>query len=257
MMNKEEGAFREYSRYYDLLYKDKDYRAEASYINRLLQQYVSGKCDIIEFGSGTGHHANILTNKYGHKIHGVEISAEMASNAREDENFTCVVGDMRVYDAQRTFDCALALFHVVSYLTSDSDVNLFLNNANRHLAIGGVLVFDVWFAECVNHVKPSTRVKRMQLDGLEVIRLAEPTSHPEDSVIDIDYSIFVKDNNDEKWSLVRERHSMRYFSLDEIHGFCESSGFELVQSEEFLTSSVPSDTTWGVCHILKKIKDKV
>jgi len=141
---KEEGAFGEYSRYYDLLYKDKDYQAEADYINRLLQQYVSQRCDILEFGSGTGRHAKILANDFGHKIYGVEISADMVANAEEHENVTSVVGDMRVYKAQRTFDCILSLFHAVSYLTSDSDVKLFLSNANRHLAIGGILIFDVW-----------------------------------------------------------------------------------------------------------------
>ena len=46
-------VFNAYSRYYDLLYRDKDYVAEAEYIADLLEQFgVSGK-RLLEFGSGS------------------------------------------------------------------------------------------------------------------------------------------------------------------------------------------------------------
>ena len=72
--------FDAYSRYYDLLYRDKDYAAEVDYIDRLLQRHgVSGK-DLLEFGSGTGKHGRLLAER-GYRVTGIERSAEMVAQA--------------------------------------------------------------------------------------------------------------------------------------------------------------------------------
>ena len=46
--------FNLYSKYYNLLYADKDYQGETSYIKNLLQKYFPSAKSILEFGSGTG-----------------------------------------------------------------------------------------------------------------------------------------------------------------------------------------------------------
>ena len=51
-------VFADYARYYDLLYRDKDYAAEAEYIACLVRKFhPSARSIIIELGSGTGIHA--------------------------------------------------------------------------------------------------------------------------------------------------------------------------------------------------------
>ena len=54
-------------------------------------------------------------------------------------------------------------------------------------------------------------------------------------------------------SKIEETHEMRAFDLDEITQFSNSSGFEVLQSEAWITKESPSPKTWGVCSILKKI----
>jgi hypothetical protein len=46
---------------------------------------------------------------------------------------------------------------------------------------------------------------------------------------------------------------MRHFSIPEIGLLAEHTGFKILKTEEFLTASDPSERTWGVCIILKKI----
>ena len=45
---------------------------------------------------------------------------------------------------------------------------------------------------------------------------------------------------------------MRYFSIPEIEYIANSTGFEMLEAEEFLSGSEPSLNTWGVCVILRK-----
>ena len=80
-MNK--SVFEKYSDYYDLIYKEKDYNAEAKYVHGLINRNGKNCKNILEFGSGTGKHANVLA-KLGYRIHGIELSKHMVSKAKND-----------------------------------------------------------------------------------------------------------------------------------------------------------------------------
>ncbi len=52
-----------YSEYYDLLYKDKNYKKEADYIASLIKTNAPHTKSILELGCGTGKHASLLREK--------------------------------------------------------------------------------------------------------------------------------------------------------------------------------------------------
>ena len=54
-------VFEDYAKYYDLLYSDKNYKAECGYVSSLIQLYAPDALKILEFGSGSrGIHGNLL-----------------------------------------------------------------------------------------------------------------------------------------------------------------------------------------------------
>lgn len=65
-----------YSKYYDLLYRDKNYQEETEYIHRLIQKYQTYAKEILELGCGTGRHAELLSEK-GYLLYGIDRSKEM------------------------------------------------------------------------------------------------------------------------------------------------------------------------------------
>src|SRR5688572_28924894 len=116
-----EHVFHDYGLFYDLLYRDKDYAAEAEYIVRTLRVSDRHAHTLLEFGSGTGRHGSLLAQQ-GFDVLGVQRSESMRSmlNAAAFTNagggtFSCLQGDLRTMELNRIFDAALALFHVVSY----------------------------------------------------------------------------------------------------------------------------------------------
>ena len=54
------SVFKAYSRYYNLLYSDKDYESESKYIMYLLKRNGVTQGNILEFGSGTGKHGRLF-----------------------------------------------------------------------------------------------------------------------------------------------------------------------------------------------------
>jgi SAM-dependent methyltransferase len=250
-MSNASAVFEDYGRYYDLLYQDKSYPAEAEYIGSLLKRWeVSGR-DLLEFGSGTGKHGRLLAER-GYRVLGIERSAEMAARAPTSPGFTCEQGDICGVRVGRSFDAVLALFHVVSYQASDDNAQAVFARAAEHLRPGGLFLFDVWHAPAVLAQQPSIRVKRVQAGPTKVVRIAEPQMHPERNCVTVNYTLFTSEDNGMQWRSTEESHLMRYFDAEEIEQLCRSKGMRLLGSEEWLTGGRPATSTWGVCYVAQK-----
>jgi len=256
-----ESVFSEYALYYDLLYKDKDYAAEADYVYRLIQRYRPETSTILELGSGTGKHAALLTER-GYRIHGIERSEEMlaraqslaAERSRQDAQWpapTFSQGDIRTARVNRQFDAAISLFHVISYQTTNADLIDVFQTAQVHLCAGGLFVFDVWYGPAVLTDLPAVRVKRMADERIEVTRLAEPVMRPNDNIVEVNYHVFIRDSVTGQISETRETHLMRYLFLPEIAMLAERSGFRLEHGEEWLTGNPLGFGPYGACFVLR------
>lgn len=246
-----EPLFDLYGRYYDLLYRDKDYAAEVAYIDALLRKYGVSGPELLEFGSGTGKHGRLLAER-GYRVTGIERSAEMAAQALKTDGFTCFQGNICTVQLGRTFDAVLSLFHVISYQVSNADVQAVFARAFEHLLPGGLFVFDVWYSPAVYAQKPEVRVKRLTDGDLEITRIAEPLSYPNENRIDVNYTIHARTLGDGAFSALSESHPMRHFSLPELDLLASGAGFERLAAEEFLTGNTPGEDTWGVCLVLRR-----
>lgn len=248
--------FESYSKYYDLLYHDKDYASEVKYIDSVLKRYGKEVETILEFGSGTGTHSRLLT-EIGYKIQGIEKSAsmvELASKGNVNDNFTITLGDISETSFNREFDAVISLFHVISYVEENEQLLKVFKNAKNHLNKGGLFIFDVWYTPAVYHQMPEPRIKNMENQEIKVIRFAEPKVKYRNNIVDVNYKLFIKNKVDSSLLEIEETHRMRHFSEPEILLLAEMTGFEVINVEEFLSGNKPSENTWGVCFQLRRLK---
>ena len=242
--------FNLYSKYYDLLYADKDYSAEVKYISEcIINSYPNAKT-ILEFGSGTGKHGLIL-KKLGYDIFGIELSKQMVDRAR-NYGYDCIQADITNFNIDRKFDVVISLFHVISYINDNASLEKVFINAGKCLNTNGLFIFDVWYSPSVYYLRPENRIKRVENDEIRVLRIAEPVIHTDTNIVDVKYTILVMDKKTDKWVEFSEIHPMRHFSIPEINLMAKNTGFEMLKAEEFLTGNTPSENTWGVNFILKK-----
>jgi len=239
-----------YAKYYNLLYGDKDYSAEVDYVVRQLRHYVPEAKDILEFGSGSGRHG-LLLQKQGYQVFGLERSEAMVAQARE-QGLDCMVADISHFELNRSFDAVLALFHVVSYLTSNDALIGAFRMAHQHLNPGGVMMFDVWYSPAVYGQKALPRVKKMQNAELAVTRFAEPVIRENDNVVEVHYTVFARESGEMEVTELAEVHPMRHFGIPEIDLLARLTGFQLLKAEAFMSGNEPSEDTWGVFFVLQK-----
>jgi len=250
------NIFENYSDFYDLFYQGKDYEAESEYVKNLLNKFNIRDGEILELGCGTGRHAHFLTN-YGYKVHGIEKSSKMVSRANLSKDFFCEVGDITDFNIGKLFDSAISLFHVMSYMTEKRSFINALSNANKHLKKGGIFIFDVWYSPAVYSDLPSNRVRHVTYKDTIITRVANPQVNFNENVVEVEYEFTQEAKNKKLLGSFKETHKMRHFSLLEIDLAAEMTGFKRVLSEEFLTKNPPSNETWGVCFVLKKINEKI
>lgn len=244
------SVFGNYARYYDLLYKDKDYTGEADYVHTLLQKYGKSPKSILELGCGTGIHASLLAKK-GYTVTGVDTSKQMldSANARvaklKLKHVFFKQGDIRNVRLHQEFDAVISLFHVFSYQTTNEDLIATIRTAKQHLKRGGLLIFDCWYGPGVLTDPPAVRVKRLQDRNIKVVRIAEPVVFPNINVVNVNYTILIKDKTTGKAEEIRETHKMRYLFKPEIEVLLESSTLKLVFSKEWLKDKAPGFHSWA------------
>lgn len=248
-------VFNYYAQYYDLLYKDKDYLKESEYIDNLIKTYAPTEgIKILDIGCGTGIHANYLAQK-GYQIVGIDRSEEMIKQAqlRCLKNCEFIVSDATNFSLKEKFDSIISLFHVVSYQTSNKDLNDLFTNVSLHLKNDGLFIFDFWYGPAVLTEKPSVRIKRLENDQINITRIAEPIMRINSSVVDVNYELIIQDKKSLTTEIIKEIHQMRYLLIPEINYYLKSCGLITVHFEEWLTGKEPGCNTWSICCIAKRV----
>ena len=248
-------VFGDYAKYYDLLYRDKNYDGEAEFVDGLLRAYAPAARTLLELGCGTGALAVRLAER-GYDVHGVDISDSMLSRGREraaglDSSIGHRVqfsqGDLRTVRIPRVFDAVISTFHVISYQTTAESLAAAFRTAKEHLRPGGVFLFDFWYGPAVVSSPPDVRVKRLEDQHLAITRIAEPEVDPDQPVVDVHYDVFIRDKRTGQIYEVQEVHRMRWLFEDEIASLLRTHGFDRLHWSEWMTEREPSPETWGVC----------
>lgn len=248
------NVFGNYARYYNLLYRDKDYPGEAQFIHQLLQTYAPNTQSVLELGCGTGTHALLLA-KAGYTVHGVDLSDQMLKQASDRRSqlpqelaskLAFSQGDIRTIHLEQQFDAIISLFHVISYQTRNEDLQAAFSTAKAHLKPGGVFIFDCWYGPAVLSDRPTVRIKRLEDEAISITRIAEPVMYPNQNLVDVNYQVFIKDKNTGAIEELHETHRMRYLFKPEIDLLFVQFHLEPIESREWMSNCEPSFDSWGV-----------
>jgi len=244
---------RDYSSYYDLFYADKDYAAEAAFVRTVIERHRPGAHSLIELGCGSARHA-VEFVRAGFAVTGIDRSAEMIARGRDRleqlspdlrDHLILQQGDATTYKPAATYDAVIALFHVVSYQTTNEALNAIFGSARSALQPGGLFVFDFWYGPAVLAEGPSVRVRRIETSDLDVTRTAEPTHERSRNVVTVKYTFLAVHRNSSRTERHEELHPMRYLFLPEIEGLVATNRFEVVEVGEWMTGKDLGPHCWS------------
>lgn len=250
-------VFGDYAYYYNTFYRDKDYKKEAEIIHKLLTKYGSSVHELINFGCGTGRH-DIELERLGYHCQGIDMSPLMVDIAKENSLLGSIdidfsVHDIRSFKADSPKDAVISLFHVLNYQTGNTDIINAFESARASLKKGGLFLFEVWYGPGVLSDKPAVRVKEVEDEKNKLIRIATPTMHDKENVVDVCYEILVIDKETCVVRQINEVHHMRYFFRPELELLLNQTGFVLVDNIDCQSLGDTDYNSWTSYFIAKAL----
>ena len=243
-----------YSAYYDLLYKDKDYKGEVDYINEIINRYSKRDCKtILDIGCGTGKHLRCFKDT-GFDVSGVDSSENMIAEAKillsQSNNLHC--SKASEFNLNIKFDVIVSLFHVMSYQKDNSELEMVFKNVYNHLHDKGLFIFDFWYGPAVLTDRPVVKIKRLENGEIKIIRITEPVLNANSNVVDVNFEVLIKEKKTLTSETIKETHHMRYLFLPEIEQYVKCAGLKMIDAVEWMKySKLGFDTWYGVAVVEK------
>ena len=243
----------DYSQYYDLFYADKDYAAEAAFVGNVIRRHRPNTSSVIEFGCGSARHA-VEFARAGFWITGLDRSAAMIERGQNRiaaldpalrPKIKLMQGDARLVKSSKLFEAVVSLFHVVSYQTTNDALAEIFRSARMALVPDGLFVFDFWYGPAVLTERPNVRVRRIATSDVQLTRISEPMHHINRNIVDVKFTVIAIDPQTDRVEQHSEVHSMRYLFEPEIEFIAAQSGFEVIETGEWLTGMPLHEHSWS------------
>ena len=263
------SVFGDYSRFYNLLYADKDYSGESAFILSVLRKYGGASLgadfarapELLDLGCGTARHA-ILMAKEGIAVTGVDMSETMLHMGNEtlaqgfwDEASPrpeLYLGDARSVRFGKTFDAVTSLFHVMSYQNTEEDALATLETAYVHLKPGGLFFFDFWYGPGVLSDPPTNRIKQMEDQDFRITRKTRPVHRVSDNIVEVHFDATMENKHDNSVSELSETHFMRYWFMPELRYLSMRAGFSPLTEGVWMGFAEPDIGTWNAWIVVRK-----
>jgi SAM-dependent methyltransferase len=254
--------FNTYAKFYDLLYKDKNYAKEALYIDALVNKYFSSKnknyLSLLDLACGTGKHLFELSSLGYSHVAGSDISASMiklASSKAQELNKKIDFYNYSFQQANKVpgkFHVVVSMFSAINYITTLEDQLQAFKNIHGLLNDTGLFIFDYWNGNAVLRDYSPVKVLRKKENAAEIIRISET------NIDAIKQDVFVKFSclyleEDKIIDQFEEIHHLHYYHFSEIRNLLYAAGFKIIHISPFMEMNENvSSHDWNVSIVAQK-----
>lgn len=144
---KKQMMYRDFAKYYDLIYSMKDYKAETDKIRKIISKYKKAKGKkLLEVACGSGNYLQYLKDEFD--CTGIDVNEGILAIARKKVKGVPVKrANMIDFNLNKKFDVVLCLFSSIGYVKTYSNLERTLRNFYNHLNPDGIAIIEPWFAD--------------------------------------------------------------------------------------------------------------
>ncbi len=250
-----------YAEYYNYIYANKPYKAEAAFVAACLQRHsVREGQKLLELACGTGRHAFAL-EQLGYEVLATDYSADLLEVARADAQSRGSAVAFELHDMRdlqlggRVFDAAYCLFDSIGYVQTNQAILQVLRNVHSALRNDGLLVVEFWHAAAMLRSYEPEREARWSLPAGELLRSSRTALHVDRQLAEVHYTLRETDTSGRVVAELEETQLNRYFLVQEMALFLQEAGFAALEwMPAYQAGEAIGLDTWHVMVVAQKVQ---
>ncbi|MFW5902483.1 MAG: class I SAM-dependent DNA methyltransferase [archaeon] len=230
----EKHGYKDLAHIYDTINQNKDYSRETDFLEKIFRDREVET--ILDVGCGTGTHMKLLEEK-GFECNGIDLNREMLEVAREKVKGELTQGNMKNFDLNNKYDAITCLFAAFNHLKNLKEVEKALKCFKKHLNEEGVLMIDLH--------NPQRNGKKHEKFGDIELKMKwryNPETRKEHTKVTFKV----------KGKKIKDEHTLRIYSIDEMKEILERTGFSVQKIYENFTSNPASSKSKNI-EILSRV----
>lgn len=245
-------SYDDFSRYYDLLTDNVEYKKRADYFCRLLSMCGTNEGILLDLGCGTGNMSFEMAEK-GFDVIGVDSSVGMLNIAQQKmfetgRHILLLNQKMQEIDLYGTIDCAVCVLDGINHLDGAADVKKTFEKVSLFMNKGGAFAFDV---NTIHKHKNVLGDNAFVFEPDGVFCAWQNTYNPDDNSVEISLDFF--EEEDGVYYRASENFTETAYELDDLKLWLEESGFDVVGIyDDMTTDDVKPDSERAVFLARKK-----
>lgn len=245
--------YTDFAKVYDLFMEDIPYDEWSEYILELLSENGITEGSIVELGCGTGEITTRLA-KSGYSVIGIDISEEMlfeAGSKLSEEDILYVNMDMTELSLPYQVDAMVSVCDSMNYLVEDGDFELTVKAVYEYLKEDGVFIFDLKTKYFYENILGTTTIAETREDASFIW---ENTYYEDECINEYELTLFIKEEEGDKYERYDEVHLQRAFEFEEIVNILKKVDFSEILVYNAFTKNEPTDDTERYYFVCRKGK---
>ena len=244
-------SYDDFSRFYDRLTDNVEYKKRADYFCRLLSMCGITDGILLDLGCGTGS-MSVEMAKRGYEVIGVDSSIGMLSAAQQKmfENGVQLLllnQNMQEIDLYGTVDCAICVLDGINHLPCKEDVIGTFRKVSLFMNKGGAFAFDVNTLYKHRNVLADNA---FVYDYDDFFCAWQNSFNPDDNSVEITLDFF--EEEDGVYYRSGESFCEQAYELSDISEWLEEAGFEIIGIYDDMTTDNTKPETQRAVFLAKK-----
>jgi len=178
-----------FNKYYDLIFFNKNYKREVSYILKKTRKIKVER--ILDTGCGTGTHSDLLYKSKKAKIFGLDTNRYLINTAKKkNPNIYFRNVDLKSIK-EKNFDLVISMFNVVNYFKNLKKLIFFFKEIKNKTSKNSLFIFDAWNGS-FNFKKTIVKEKRIiKNKNFILINHIKTIKNPSSKKVSLNYKIMI------------------------------------------------------------------
>lgn len=219
---KKEALYKDFAKYYDLIYSFKDYKREVDELNKIISKYKkSSENDLLEVGCGSGKHLYYFKDKFD--CVGIDVNKGVLNLARRNiKGVNFKHANMVNFSLDKKFDVITCLFSSIGYVKNYSNLKKTIEGFSKHLKKGGLVIIEPWFTK--DSIRPGKpHMHTYNSENLKIARIIMVEIKKDISILNMHFLVGEKDKG---VNYFLDKHELALFSHSKTLDIMKSAGLK-------------------------------